>query len=349
MAHVLTLTIPTTAVAASHIDFPVLFSPESDAVNADYSDFWANVSASGGDLRFYETGGTATEFPREVVDLDKTAKTGEIWFKRDVSILSDSVTDIHADGTSSDYAEGAMYGRNAVWADYAAVFHFKSLVDSSGKSSDITLSNGASLSSGSLITDGVNDFAVSTLGSPILGSVLITSRARVDTIDDNNKRIFGAVDWSSHSSRALISSKSSGDLRYNPNDGSTNVTVDILDGGATTVDDLWIAATESGSSRSLYLNGNAEISTESTSINIASAAWDSAVFGGWAYLSGPAPLQFFDGSQSESRIRLGIPTNADEWITDEYANQSDPSNWYTVTAASGGATVTSWRTSRQTH
>jgi len=344
MAHVLTLTIPTTAVSESHIDFPVLFAPESDAVNADYSDFWSTVANGGGDIRCYESGGTATEFPREVVDLDKTAKTGEIWFKRDVSILSDSVTDIYADGTSSDYAVTATYGRNAVWGDYIAVLHEGSGTDSAGNHDGIVDSGSPTTTTtdhpydGSWTDfDGIADRIRIPTGSDFNGKdITVQAIFRWDgaggsddmgviaslTVGPPNPGIFRVV-------------MSSFGVRGSIDDGNEQINYrDVVADNAETT--YWTTLTSDSSNLSLYIEGSLSGSVAGLSGGQFTNSADTYV-GAYADLSSK---RSFGGKIGGVRLR-GDATNplSADWITDEYANQSSPSTWYTVTAVGGGTTV----------
>src|SRR5690606_31104823 len=86
--------------------------------------FWSTVANGGGDIRLYKADGT-TELAREVVSCDTSGETGEVHVKYAGTLSStvDTVIQVHADGTSSDYAAGATYGSEAVWTEYAGVWH----------------------------------------------------------------------------------------------------------------------------------------------------------------------------------------------------------------------------------
>jgi hypothetical protein len=139
MTHVADVTIDNTEVAADLTDYPVY---------VDLSDlpasFWSTVASGGGDIRCYKSDGT-TELAREVVSCDTTAETGELHllYSGTLSSSVDTVIQIHADGSSADYAAGATYGRNEVWSDYGAVYHMAdnpsggTLTDATGNGYDM--------------------------------------------------------------------------------------------------------------------------------------------------------------------------------------------------------------------
>lgn len=130
------LTIDNTKVAADLTDYPVYVNL-ADMPAA----FWDTVANGGGDIRVYKSDKT-TELAREVVSCDTATDTGELHFKYSgtLSGSSNTICYIKVDGTSSDYAVDATYGRNNVWSDYAGVWHLQEdvnnitngYVDSSG-------------------------------------------------------------------------------------------------------------------------------------------------------------------------------------------------------------------------
>jgi len=136
MSHVATLTIDHTKVSADLTDYPVLVIANGDA---GWADLYALAQEGGGDIRVFKSD-DSTELPREIVSFSVSAETGEIHFKFSGTLSSSVDTDIHfyADGSSSDYAVGATYGRNAVWSDYFGVWHFQGAAATSGKLLDAT-------------------------------------------------------------------------------------------------------------------------------------------------------------------------------------------------------------------
>jgi len=95
--------------------------------------FFTHVKNGGGDIRITKADGE-TELAREVVSCDTGTKTGEVHFLAD-ALSKDDDTDFYiyyGNDDADDYAVGATYGRNAVWADYAFVSHDGGITDSAG-------------------------------------------------------------------------------------------------------------------------------------------------------------------------------------------------------------------------
>ena len=133
MAHVATITIDHTKVPGDLTDYVGLIVPDG---SAGYAALYALCLEGGGDIRLFKSDDT-TELPREVVSFSVSAETGEIHYRYAGTLSSSVDTDIHvyADGSSSDYAVGATYGRNAVWVDYEFVSHDGGGTDSTGNHS----------------------------------------------------------------------------------------------------------------------------------------------------------------------------------------------------------------------
>lgn len=179
MAHVSTVTIAAGQVPADQTAFPVLLpTPASDSA------IWTTATSSGGDIQIFASDGT-TEWAREIVSFDATAKTCEIWVKVPfLSSSSDTEIQIHADGASSDYAVTATYGRNAVWADYKRVYHLGepagSFADSTGSGSDGaavgTITRGVAVGSMTGISLGASSGHSNYVNAATAGQVVSTRR-----------------------------------------------------------------------------------------------------------------------------------------------------------------------------
>jgi len=126
------LTIDSSKVSGDQTDYIVYV----DLSDLPATEFWDTVANGGGDIRCYKSDGT-TELAREVVSCDTSTETGELHVKYSGTLSSsvDTEIQIHADGTSSDYAVTATYGRNNVWSDYELVLHMR---ESSGSPADST-------------------------------------------------------------------------------------------------------------------------------------------------------------------------------------------------------------------
>lgn len=112
-------------VSGSHSNFPVLVQP---SVIAGLGSITLVEAQS---ARFYADEAKTTELAREIVSAD------EIWVKV-ASLTTTTVLYMEYDGVASDYAVTDTYGRNAVWSDYWAVWHFEGAAATAGKVADST-------------------------------------------------------------------------------------------------------------------------------------------------------------------------------------------------------------------
>jgi hypothetical protein len=236
------------------------------------------------------------------------------------------------DGIRSDYAVTATYGAEAVWSDYALVWHSDSTTDSTGNSS-FSASGGISLGgstgkigdattfdgsddvlekSGTLSEYDINaDFTVTTWINPT--SIPSSSGGLVlgQYVSATNRTILGVV--------------------------NSRVTANIYDGSFTTKS----AAISTGAwsmvhfildsgSISLFLNGSSETAT-SDLMGIASTANELKLG-----RSGPGNQQY-TGLIDETRIRESVITS--DWITTEHNNQNDNAAFWEATDAGGGGST----------
>jgi len=165
------ITIASSEVSSTLTDFPV-YVDLSDLPAA----FFTNVQSDGGDIRVTESNGS-TRAPVDLVSIDTGSSTGELHFlASSISSSSDTTYRIYYDGGSglSQPGVATTYGRNAVWADYAGVWHLEedpsgganSIIDSTGGGNDGTpsgsMTSGDSvagkLGGNALLFDGVDDY-----------------------------------------------------------------------------------------------------------------------------------------------------------------------------------------------
>jgi len=349
MAHVATITIDYTKVPGDLTDYVGLIVPDA---SAGYSALYALCLEGGGDIRLFKSDDT-TELAREIVTFSVSAETGEIHYKYSGTLSSSVDTDIHvyADGSSSDYAVGATYGRNAVWVDYGGVWHLgeatTTTVDSTGNGNDGTktsatdplsqaeqIGNGQEAqTAGKLINNGSN----TTIDNIWAGGGTMTMWLRVNSntaLQGSGSSWFmskdnsGAAGW-------LIFTDSSRNLEfYHPFSGTAgrwNVGTQM---GTGTMKYVALAYDKDSSSNNAqyYLNGAAVTTTEQVSPSgsaVSDAAYDYALF------SSPDGTRTLNGAMDEVRLRNS--TLSANWITTEYNNQNSYSTFYSVAAVAGGS------------
>jgi prepilin-type N-terminal cleavage/methylation domain-containing protein len=84
--------------------------------------FWDSASSDGGDIRIYKAD-QKTELPREVVFIDSNLKTGEVWFKGDLSSSQNTEFYVTCGTGYVEYDINAIYGPRAVWGNDTLVYH----------------------------------------------------------------------------------------------------------------------------------------------------------------------------------------------------------------------------------
>lgn len=110
-----TLTIASGEVASNLTAFPTRVD-----LSHMPAGWWDDVATDGGNVRVKQG---ATDIPFDLVSIDKTSQTGELFFKADLLAASDNVFTLDKSGSSA-LAVTDPNGRNAVWADYDTVYFF---------------------------------------------------------------------------------------------------------------------------------------------------------------------------------------------------------------------------------
>ena len=141
------ISIESTEVASTQVDFPVYF----DLSNIpDTYDFWDDTQADGGDIVITTADGT-TRLPLEIVSIVTTpsSEAGELWFKAPAALTSsDTIYYLYyGHATEEQPAIDAAYGAEAVWSNnYLASWHLHDdFLDSSSNDSDGTNTGSADI------------------------------------------------------------------------------------------------------------------------------------------------------------------------------------------------------------
>jgi hypothetical protein len=304
-----------------------------------------NDGIVGGDIRVFENqAGGLVELPAQVVSCDTSAETGELhYLLPSISASTPQEIRLYADGVSSRYDHADPFGRNAVWGDYSRVFHLRSLVDSTGNSSDLTAVATASvddidspLGRGATL-DGNSDYFTGDNPSYTTGD--FTLQAWVKTSDVARNDIATAGDGGPGSEWFGLNQSGTGVLSGAIDDGSSAV---FPSGSTSLTDNAW-HSTHAVFDRSASIYGYVDGSLDYTSASISGVG--SVLSAEPLYIGardggvGVRTDQVWDGALSEVRFRpSGL---SPQWITTEYNNQSDPSSFYTATDpnAGGGGTT----------
>lgn len=324
------IVVPSTKVDGSLADFPLYVD-----LSALGPDFFAAVDSAGDDIRITDAYGVI-ELPFEIVTIDTSAKTGELWFKADsLSNYKDSVFYIYyGNASASPYAVTDSYGRNNVWSDYRAVYHLKeggttsanAYVDSTGNNSggtgngNVGDDNSAKIGKGTTF-DGNNDYINIGNGSPlqITADIFISAWVKPTNFADY-RGIVGKTNGGAPNPYDFYLLSSSGLPTFIMGNGSGSAGVNA---SAAPTTGQWnhLAVKRSGTSVTHYKNGVPN-GTGTLSTTITNGAVD-------AYI-GNRTDQVTDMLGSLDEIRIGVVVRNDAWLAAEYSNQNDPSDFYLV-------------------
>jgi hypothetical protein len=145
------ITILASEINGDLTDFPVYINFKDLPAS-----FFGTVNGTGADIRITENDGM-TQVAFELVSLDTNNGEGELWFK--APALSSSVDNEffiwYGNPTAVAYDPDDEFGREAVWADYQAVFHLNedptgTIINSAGGNN----ANGSNMASSDLVQDG---------------------------------------------------------------------------------------------------------------------------------------------------------------------------------------------------
>jgi hypothetical protein len=338
MAHVANITIQSAKVAGDLTDYDVY---------VDLSDlgapFWNTVANGGGDIRVYKDDGV-TELAREVVSCDTATKTGVLHFKYTgtLSSSSNTIVKIHADGTSSDYALTATYGRNNVWTDWEMVNH------DGGATADSTGQHTFS-AVGSPTSGGVT--APTGVGTNFNGSsqYINTNANNLNVNNDYTLHAWIKMDVDQNPSPILATGSniinapgywiwinrlaSSNGLCMQLDNGPGGADFVPNSSNRVNVADGWshIAMVRDGNNYKSYINGS--LADSGTLAKSGLNTTEDILIARLAYGS-----NYFHGSISEIRMRQDARSS--DWIETSYNNQNDTSTFYTVTDISGASLST---------
>ena len=339
------ITIDHTKVGADQTDF-IVFVNLADMVLAG-ADIFDTCRSDGGDIRATKSDGT-TQLATELVAIDTTAKTGELHIKFAGTLSSsvDTVIRIYYNGTDTALAVSDTYGRNAVWSDYVAVYHYNG--DPSGTAPQLTDSTGngrdgtsvGSMTSGDLIDglfgkawdfDGSNDYAHAngSVADFWLADMSVTVVAKNPTTSTTFFPWFIGPLASAYSKWAITDT-----LIYRRN--SSTVGPHITLSPTNQVDTDWhhLAYTGKSGGHYAYNDGvDAGNDTDSRTM-LGMATPDNIGLGGLFCYNGGR--QYSTVQNEELRYRSGQLSAT--WISTEANNLTSASTFYSVGAEAGGST-----------
>lgn len=335
------ITIDNTKVTADQTDF-VIYVNLANLSKAG-ADIFDTCRSDGGDIRVTKSDGT-TELAREVVDIDTTAKTGElhIKFSGTLSSSSDTTIRIYYNGTDTEPATTDTYGRNAVWSNYKYVLHLNEAVnttadgykDSTGNGYDavgvsmaITETEGRLAGGNAQNFDGSADYILLDTGA-ITSSGTHTAQVWYKGTDTGGMLMSGYKAASPFNGWVMgIGIITSGKVSLYTNSAGW------LTGATSVNDDAWrkVDIKRDGANWHVFVDGASDVTP------VAGTYSDSGQNG--AIGARQDPSNFLSGAVDEARFSLQDLSST--WLATEYNNQNSPSTFYATgdEVSSGAITI----------
>jgi len=315
------------------------------------ADFWNTVANGGGDIRVYKSDGT-TELAREVKSCDTSTDTGDLYLKFTGTLSStvDTLIQIHADGSSGDYAVTDTYGRNAVWSNYKAVYHLADVNDATVNANTLTNNNtvpftadlvgkgadyGSSNTNKSLTRNSNQGFA--TTGHKVFSTVIRL----------NTEIASGAYSILQYSKDGGIGSGLRINVNYEYNGGTRRLYMFLYDRYDNapigtynitlgTADKYHIAMKYNGTTMKLFVNG-----VERISFSVSQTYRDAGGYGNWFSIGVDKNTAYTSNYSSldQDETRMAEADISADWITAEYNNLVDTSNFYLAEALAVNVSV----------
>lgn len=297
--------------------------------------FFDEVSASGADILITKSDGT-TKLPRELVSLDSSSKTGEIWFKADLSHLTTTDFYIYFGNTLATESNSTDVWDNG----YLMVQHMNTdPTTSAPQALDSTINSSNGISGGSMTSldlvsgaignaidfDGFDDrYNLGNAGVKGLSQITYSSWINVQSGTDTR---YIALERKNGSTRArlqyYVSTGNTVVLDIEPIEGSQTGRTSCVS-STTLTNGTWYYATASIDLNlqecTIYINGLLDKFEDngSTSSTISNTNPSSSLIGD--------QTNAMSGRIDELRLSNLIRT--EDWVMTEYNNQSEPNNFF---------------------
>jgi len=332
--------IQSSKVSADETDY-VLYVALSDLSKAG-ADIFDICQTDGGDIRVTKDD-EVTQLARQVVDIDTVGKTGALYVKY-AGTLSSSVNTtifIWYNGSDTEPATSATYGRDNVWTGYNAVIHLSEAnntdsngyVDSSGNGE-----HGTGVSMANSEVAGILEYDAQDLDGS--GDYVYSDPSAFDVSEGTLSFWVKPVNWSagggdnvviiyyatSLSDRFWIRHNTSDQWEVGFENGGVDDIIFFADSGFTFTTGNWyhfqVTWDDAGNSVKFYVNSVEEAST--TTINNSGLVFSNYGYIG-AYTGGTIS---HEGLMSSFRLS-GTEFTSDR-ITTDWNNQNDPDTFYTT-------------------
>lgn len=333
---VLEIKINSTSIGSDLDDFPI-FLNMSDLSNTS---FFTDVQADGDDINITDSSNNALNF--ELVDIDTSAQTGQVWIRANVSSSSDTSILLYYNNPSATGPSASF--QEATWtSDYEAVYHFNGdpasgggpeSVDSTSNSLDGETVN---MEVGDLVssqvgkgwsTDGVNEYV--TYGSHKRVNPNFTISGWIHPRGTSNFFIFGRVTTTAgHSNYDIHSTDDGGNIKFGSRIHQSDNTVRQVDDPSSLALNEWYFVTlkTTSSEMELFING---VSVDTNSLYDGTVKADTAP--NFAVATNPHLPGTGNRNLIIDEIRIAASALTDDWILAEYSNQNSPPLFYSIAA-----------------
>lgn len=322
------ITIDSTKLSADVVNFPVYLN-----LGLLGTTFFNSVGSAGADIRLTKSDGT-TELAREIVSVGTA--TGEVHFNSGGTISSTQDTDFYiyyGNGTATDYASTATYGKYNTWdSNFVSVHHLQGTTDSCSNQNNIVSNSGTSTTGKienayNFVSSGSNRIEINDANSlDLSGSMTLEAWIKPQTVGDggiiskNNNALssYNYIFWLANTNEVQLNWLGTGvvDRSFSSNDdsvGTTNQWYYVAASKTFGVDDGAIYV--NGSSRTLSKSGTqtTAVVTDANPLSIGSL-----------YTNG----HYFNGIIDEARISKSVRSSA--WLSATYNNINSPATFYTI-------------------
>lgn len=320
------VTVDHTKVSAALTGFPLFINLAHMPAS-----WWRAVTNGGGNIRCY-VGGVMV--PCEVVSCDPVTKTGELHIKCDLSSTMDTVVTVNAEGASPKPRVDSPYGARAVWSDYSLVSHDGGLSDVLGNVPDLSAWITNTGTNPQTYTLTPNQFVVPALGSGLLGaeggSYFVAGSDSGLRYKKTAKNVAQVSMWANP---YVIGNRVVFDYRQvDPASGQS------IPSANTSFGNGFASAQSFGpsGSRAAFFNGTAI----TVPVSLTAGSWNYLVLQSGSVTPTPVDLTIgqsaIDGVANYSGLldefRMCNVLRSTQWIAAEYANQLNPTSFYTVGA-----------------
>lgn len=318
------ITIDPANIDADLTDFSILLTEDNFTAA-----FWNNVQNDGGDIVITAADGT-TRLSRELVDIDTGLHTMELHAKiPDVSSAASTDFYIYYGNAAATESNDASAWDN----NFAGIWH---LGETSGDAQDSTLNNldgtingdpvqgAAGAIGGSADFDGSGDFIdMGTHAVHAPSSITLSAWVNMRAAGSSHQFIVGKGPVSNDGYELVIDKNSADNFWWaTDNNWSVNNTAHNMTAGNWT---HLVLSYDETAGTTVYANG-VLVDTDPTTGALNTGAGDFQIG-----RRADNALNFFNGLVDE--VRLSSTARSAEWILAEYANQLDPSGFYSIDAA----------------